>query len=293
MTFKRFIIEGGAAIKHVTRINQLNSEATVTDVFKRLLPLLNIKELDVAVLGSASKKDPTKNGTDAGSSGDIDLAVSKGAFGTSDIKEIGTIVKAAAEKLGVEYRSMPGIDVISLGWPIVDIDGKQSGASVQLDIMPVENLEWAKWSYYSPSYNESAYKGLFRNEVLFYCFRNLDTNVTHEVNNEPATWARYFYDLNQGVLRGAQTRLGKDGEMVSGVKTLEKVLVTADPDKAAAMVFGEKFKAKDLLTWEQVLDAMHDKDFPLKDKLPLLYKNIADGIVKKKQPIPPELQVFL
>lgn len=292
MTFRRFMIEGGAAIKQTSSINLINIEATLNDVYSKLLPLLSIATGDTVVLGSASRNDPLTSNINE-TSGDIDLAVKISAFAPKTPEEIFTLVKQAADSLGLAYKSMPGIDVISIGWPISDTDGKQTGQHVQLDIMPVGSVEWAKWSYYSPAPSESQYKGLYRNEVMFYCCRNLDMNVTHSVDGEPAIWARYFYDLNKGILRGAQTRVGEKGELNKSVKTTDKVLVTDDPDEAVKLIFGPHYKAQDILTWEQALEAMQHKDFPLKDKLPLLYRGIADGITRKKYPIPPDLKVFL
>lgn len=51
------------------RINQENVEATLQDIYKRLLPRLGLTKDDVQSVGSTGKKLP------GGTSGDIDLAM--------------------------------------------------------------------------------------------------------------------------------------------------------------------------------------------------------------------------
>jgi hypothetical protein len=162
-TFITFLLEGGAAIKSSSRINQNNVEQTINNIFSDLLPKLNITDKDVKVLGSTGKKDPSKNGTPDGSSGDIDLAISiqavvksNGIDATSCFDFIVNAVKGYTE-----VKPMKSKNVISIAFPITNTDGNQEGKFVQLDLMPVDNLKYAEWAYYSPSYTESQYKRSF------------------------------------------------------------------------------------------------------------------------------------
>ena len=73
---RKQLFEGGNAIKSSSMIHQANVKNTLESIYRDLLPKLKLSKSDVRVLGSTGKKDPNKSGTPAGSSGDIDLALS-------------------------------------------------------------------------------------------------------------------------------------------------------------------------------------------------------------------------
>ena len=70
----RLLNEGGNAVEGVSRINQENVAKTLKSFYSKVLPVLRITKNDTAVLGSTGKKLP------GGSSGDIDIAVSRPAL---------------------------------------------------------------------------------------------------------------------------------------------------------------------------------------------------------------------
>lgn len=122
------ITEGGNAIENASRINQENVAATMEDVYKKLLPLLGINKNQTALLGSTGKKLP------GGTSGDVDLAVDKQAImrlnHLKDTNEFYKFLIHAAERLGYEFNFLKGLGIVSIGWPIANVDGKQEGQVV-------------------------------------------------------------------------------------------------------------------------------------------------------------------
>jgi len=286
------IKEGGNAIKMSSRINQENVEATLDSIYKTLLPRLNITKSDIGLLGSTGKKAP------GDSSGDIDLAISVQAIikNNEEIetpKELYDFIYKVASDLSPEVKDMRGMGIISLAWPIVNADGRQDNEYVQLDLMTVDSVDWAKWAYYSPAWNESPYKGLYRNELLYAIAKYMDyetlkTALDKEGNEVDVEWKRNFFDLGKGLLTGQQTRMGKKG-IVKTTKTINKTLLTADPRKAAKMMFGPDAEPNDLLTWEQTFAAVMDKDFVYADKRNDILKMAKEGILRKGFPVPPEL----
>lgn len=292
---RKQLMEGGNAIKTSSRINQLNVQKTLDAIYADVLPKLNLKKSDTTLLGSTGKKDPEQNGKPEGSSGDIDLGISMKAImkanGLKDKDEVFAFLK----DVGKSYKgcqAFPGLDVVSIGYPIVNADGKQEDKIVQLDLMPVDDLKYAAWSYYSPGHGESKYKALYPKEIYYACARYCDTQVTEkgEFDGEevPATWDRFFFDLAKGLMKGTQSRKGKK-KLIKGVKTVEKKVVSTDPQAVVNKFFGSAFKPNEVQTWEQVWDVIMSDDFILKDKLQDILKMVKKGIERKNYPIPPEL----
>lgn len=285
-TFKQFLIEGGQAIPGTSRINQLNVDSTLSDIYDRFLPVINIDKSKTVLLGSTGKKNPEANGGYHGTSGDIDLAV------PSDI-DTDTILKAGKD-LGYNVRNMSGINVVSIAWPIVNTDGKQEDQFVQLDIMPVNSLEWAEWAYFSPSYKESQYKGLFRNEIMYAVAKYAELNIIDQTDDGLAVaWERLFFDLNKGLMKGTQSRVGSKGSLLKNAKTTSKEVVSNNPDEIAKILFGDSFSSKDLMTWEDTLKAVTSPKFKYKDKLKDILVMTSKGIKGKGQDLPPELEKYL
>jgi hypothetical protein len=288
--------EGGNAIKTSTRINQLNVKPTLSAIYKELLPKLNIKKTDTTLLGSTGKKNPEKNGTPEGSSGDIDLGISmKALMKANNLRDKAEVFEFLAN-IGKDYKgtkSFPGLDVVSVGYPIVNDDGMQEDKHVQLDLMPVDDLKYASWSYYSPAFNESKYKALYPKEIYYACARYCDTQVTEKGEMDgkevAATWDRYFFDLAKGLMKGTQTIKGKK-KLTKGTKTIDKKVVSTDPQDVVDKFFGSSFKPNEVQTWEQLWDVINSSDFILKDKLPEILAMVKKGIERKNYPVPPELE---
>ena len=213
---RRQLNEGGNAIKTSSRINQLNVAPTLKTIYSELLPKLGLKKSDTVLLGSTGKKNPERNGTPEGSSGDIDLGINvKALMKANDLKDKDAVYQFLT-KIGKNYtdvKPFPGLEVVSIAYPITNEDGKQADKVVQLDLMPVENLAYCAWSYFSPAWNESKYKALYPKEVYYACARYADTKIKElgmlDGKQVPATWTRLFFDLGKGLMTGTQTINGK------------------------------------------------------------------------------------
>lgn len=293
---RKQLMEGGNAIKTSTRINQLNVAKTLNAIYGDLLPKLNIKKSDTCLLGSTGKKDPEKNGKPEGSSGDIDLGISMKAImkanGLKDKDEVFEFLKGVGKDY-IGCKAFPGLDVVSVGYPIVNADGEQEDKHVQLDLMPVDDLKYAAWAYHSPAHNESKYKALYPKEIYYACARYCDTKVTErgELDGKevPATWDRYFFDLAKGLMHGTQSIKGKK-KLTKTAKTTDKKVISTDPQDVVDKFFGPSFSPKDVQTWEQVWEVISSDEFILKDRLQDILKMAKKGIERKNYPVPPELE---
>ncbi len=296
-SFKGYILseidmikEGGNAVDRVVRINQENVEATLQKIYKNIFPKLKLSVNDSGLLGSTGKKNP------GGSSGDIDIAVSIKALvkNNKDVYTIGDVfdhIASISKKNNIDFKDMRSVGVISLAFPIENEDGKQTDAYVQLDFMPTEDVNFAKWSYYSPAEWESELKGVYRNYVLFAIAKHIDFKVIQRTQDKSGkmvdtTWERHFVDLSKGLMKGTQTRMSKAGNIVKTLKTLTKDEITKDPDEVIKFLFGPKWKAKDILTFDQAITAMFSKQFIHKKKLPVMSKMLVDSLIKSGYPIP-------
>jgi hypothetical protein len=292
---RRMLCEGGNAIKTSSRINQLNVAATLKNIYAELLPKLGLKKSNTVLLGSTGKKDPKKNGTEEGSSGDIDLGIDVAALmKANNLKDSAEVFKFLTD-IGKEYtdvKAFPGLAVCSVAYPIENTDGEQDGKIVQLDLMPVGDLKYAEWSYHSPGVGESKYKALYPKEIYYACARFAKTTVkeTGELDGKkvPATWDRLFFDLGKGMMTGTQTIKGKK-KLTKTAKTTDKKVVSTDPQKIVDTFFGPSFKAADVVTWEQVWKAINSDNFILKDKLQDILLVVKKGIERKGYPLPKEL----
>jgi len=288
ITFKQYMIlsEGGNAVPGVVGIYQENSIATVNDIFKNYGPLLKITKEDMAILGSTGKKAPNAI------SGDIDIAVSAPALlknnSLNSFNEIMDYIVEAAKKLGHAYRDLRNLGIISVGYPIVNVDGRQPNMIVQLDFMVVESVKFASWSYFSPSHLQSQLKGLYRNELNHAVAKYAGFNVTMVHDDlKPIEWDRMWFDLKSGLHKGSQTLLSpKTGKVVKSPTVKSKEHVSDDADTIVKVLYGDKYEANDILTFEQGFKAVMSPSFPHKKHRKEILDMTATGIKDKGYPVP-------
>ena len=284
------LIEGGNAVKGVVPINQENSIETLKKATIELSRALKISKDDIASLGSTGKKAPGQK------SGDIDLAISAPALLKSNklnsLGELMDYIIATVKKLGYAYRDLRNLGIISVGYPIVNTDGKQKDEIVQMDLMVVDSVDYAKWAYFSPSYLQSELKGLYRNElnIAVAKYAGFDVSKIDDDTKKPIEWRRFWFDLQSGLHKGSQTLLSpKTGKVTKTPRALEKQLVSSSPDDIVSFLYGPNYKASDILTFEQALKAVKSQKFPHKQYRKEILQMTADGIQKKGYPVPESL----
>ena len=284
------ILEGGNAVPGVSPINQENAEATLRDIYKQYLPLLKIKESDVASLGSTGKKGPGQK------SGDIDLAISAPALlKNNSINSFGDIVDlivACAKRLRHDYRDMRGIGIVSVAFPITNADGKQPNEKVQLDFMIVDSVKYASWAYFSPSYLQSELKGLYRNQLTFAVAKYAGfkaTKIDTSDNKTPIEWQRYWFSMNKGLEHGLQTQISSTGKKLKNARVIAKSQISMDPDEIVKMLYGDHLTANQILTFEDALKAVLSPKFPHRQHVSKILKMASDGIQSTGYPVPESL----
>lgn len=282
------LMEGGHAVSNVGRINQENAMATYTAAVKELARWFKVSPSDFRSLGSTGKKAPGE------SSGDMDMALSLSRvmeanhLQTKD--QAFDLIVRQARAHGHESKDMRSLSIVSLAWPIVNLDGKQAGQNVQADIMLVDNVDQAAWSFYAPHFTHSKLKGLFRNYLIIYVARESQFKVTMKHGDEDAEWTRLIYDMGKGLFKGKQSRLLPSGKLSKNAKTVERSHITNDPDEIVKILFGSKFKANDILTFEGTLKAIMSPEFKWAAKRQHILRAAAEAMEREGHQVPDQLK---
>lgn len=264
LTFKQFLtptlLEGGGAIKNSVRITQVKARELIPKIKKHVAEKLGISTSRILDVGSAGRK-PNADDT----SGDVDLV----------IKSPREELERALPELGAISRAMRGIEVYSFGYPV-------DGGVVQVDLIPVKSLKFAKWSFQAnPIDLRRGLKGAHRNELFFAIAKYADPRVTKsDESGAPLEIERTFYDLRRGVMRGKQTREGKK-KPSKNFKTVEKTVIADDPVEVTRRLFGEGFFPDDVATFQGALDSINSPDFRYASSRDKILELAREGIKKK------------
>ena len=297
--FKEFIKEGGGAVGDVDRINQENVEATLKAISTKIIKPLKITNKDIGVLGSTGKRKP------GGSSGDIDIAIDANkvlrANAIQVADELFDFIAGKAKKVSNTVVSNKGTGVISLQFPISNTDGKQKNKKVQLDLMIVDNLDLAKFNFWSPHEEQSKWKGIYRNIILSSMASVMDFEVLEKGYDEndmevPTLFRRNFIDLKRGLMRGLQTRIGKSGKLFAkGRKqTLETKVLENQPEGIIKAILGPAFTVKDAESFESLFKILDHPKYLYRSKKKEIIKTFIVVISKSKGlVVPDEMERFV
>jgi len=274
-TYSKFhsLYEGGAAIKTSRSIREDEFPATLESIESILLPILGTEKKDeYLVIGSIGKKP---NPEDV--SGDLDLGfewkVSSKKYGLSDKRELlsklyDVLKEELPEKLGFEpeMNLMVGLNILSIGWPI---KGDQKFGVVQLDLIPLSDLTWAKFAYYSPDYKkgESKYKSAHRNWLFQSILSAMKDVIEKDENGDPLDINTYVFDFSDGLFKTRKTFRGKKGRLKNPVKVdgFPRELVTNDPQEFLNFSMGPGFNPDEVKTFETLLKSIQSPKFRNKE----------------------------
>lgn len=294
LTFKQFLMEGGKATEKYGTVR-----ADSSDIRSVISKVAEISGIDASVLkdrllGSGRL---TYNGKQQ-DSGDIDLAIQADEVDTDEL------VKKLEKFTGHPGRPIGG-NTFSFAFPVGE-------KKVQLDIMVVPDIKWAKFSHHASEF--SKHKSGVRNELIhstlkFTLVPGQDVRVRDDLGNDIARASR-SYKLIDGVERIFKIApKRKDGkgrtltpqkaspdEVAAVLKDIghdgkfskERDLVR-DPDKFAQMLFGDGVKASQMMSTEQMIELIKKHRKADADKI---FKDAVKGMKRLKFPIPSELKSY-
>lgn len=292
LTFKTFLLEGGHATTkwETQRANQSDVKAALEFVSKAIgVPFNTLKNdllgsTELTLLGK--KKD----------SGDIDIA-----FTTKDAD-----AESIDQKMLVATNGEGGYNKgTRVGSYAVPVNGKK----VQVDLMFVNDKDWAKFIYHSSLGNGSKYPGAVRNILMFTALTKRQVPgedfVLRDDNGNVIARASRSIKMDVGMERlfkvAKKTKTGgysKTMEKVGpeDVKTFLKELgkeikfkgdpdVTSDPATIVQFIFGEGVKPEDVKTAEQVIALIKKQ----KDATEILKAGKSE-LERLKMVVPTEMQ---
>jgi hypothetical protein len=298
-SYKNYIalFEGGAAIKTSRRIKEREVPGTLDSIKEILFPLIGDGEIDkdYLVIGSVGKKKGAEE-----TSGDIDLGIDKSFIARKYSTNADNVLEFIYDKLTKELpdrigfvpdiKLMKGINVISIGWPI---EGDPNNGIVQLDLIPLSDMDWAKFIFYSPDYrkNESRYKSAHRNWLFQAILSSLKEVITEDPDGEMEDFYSYALRLSDGIFKnkksfkGATKRL-KNPKTVSG----STEFITREPDEFIEMILGKGFGENDVKTFEDVWSIVSSPDFIHSDKFEDIKKDLLRYLENGGYEIPVEVR---
>lgn len=279
------LLEGGHSFSDVVGIEQNEVPATLKNVEKTVLKKLGLEGLgvDAELLGSAGKK---KQGD---LSGDLDIAVSIDQIASANnisLSEVPQWTEKKLKSLGYDIAPARGFTQVSIPFPI---SGRENEV-VQVDLMFSTSLEWSKFAYHSPNFakGESKYKGTYRNVLLGTVVGVLDKKVLKKIGDEDAEVEKYALRLDSGVFKTVKSFVGKSGSIVKTGKVLRQFdkMITNVPDDFVKFLFGDKYGASDVDTYEKVYDLIFNKDTKVKKYRSVIRDKFVKGLEQMKLPVP-------
>lgn len=290
ITFKQFLLEGGKATKSLGTVRATKRDMLVA--FKHVEKATGISDLKDRLLGSGRL---TYNGQQE-DSGDIDLAIQV------DEVDQQQVIDRLTELTGAKPVEIGG-STFSFAVPTYD------GRKVQVDLMFVPDLKWAKFSHHASEH--SKHKSGVRNELLHSLLKfsmepGKDLRIKDQAGNDVARASR-SYKLIDGVERIFKVApKRKDGKgRVKGVQksTPDQVEQTVkelgrtdsfskepdvirDPEQFAKLLFGGKVKANQLMSVESLVELI--KRYR-KNEADEIFKDAVKNIKRLKFPVPDEL----
>lgn len=304
MNFKSFLSKilsesGKATEKWATsRASKSDIESAlkvISDTIKIDLSALKKQLLGATELALLGYKDDA---------GDIDIAIELKSPEFMD--EVHSKMMDAFDNEGVLQK---GTKVGSYAIPVSD------KKKIQVDLMFVPDVKWAKFHFSSEEGKSSKYKGAVRGQLLMAASRytlkpNEDLVVLDDQGNAIARASRAWNPtggirrvfkiapMNKkgtGRLKGLvdispeelRKELVKIDPKYKDAKFSDKTDLIDDPDKAAEHVFGKGVKAKDVGSAEQVIELIK-KTFSKSDQ-EKIFKDVALAFKGTDVKLPPEL----
>lgn len=301
LNFSNFkaLFEGGAAIKTSRRIREDEFQGTLLSIKEKLFPILGIDPSRIndqyVVIGSIGKKENPDD-----TSGDLDIGYdAKWYSDTNGItkKECsGFIYDKVKNDLGdiigfqPEINYLKGLNIVSIGWPI---DGDIDKGIVQLDLIPLSDMKWADFIYYSPNYKirESKYKSAHRNWLLAAILSARKEIMQRDDTGEVLDYETPVLILSDGLYWHTKSYRGKIKDRLKNPKKIEgsERFVTNDPQEFIDFALGTGYKMDDVKTFEQLFSVIMSPDFELKEKLPEIKERFLEFLQRVGLEIPTEI----
>lgn len=268
-------------------VNILDLQSTYNYVCDNILNAFNIYKNDITPIGSYGKKRLCDM------YGDIDIAININSiinnnkhFNIKEFNVIETIYNYLTLK-GFHCSIIKAFNQISFACPIC---GNIDNGVVQVDFMLSKDLEFSKYAYYSPSYKESKYKGVYRGFLLMAIVSEFNKKTI--MSNGNIDWySQYVFRNCSGVWRVTKSMKSKSGNYVKTPIIENEEFITDYPKEICKLIFGHE-NLKSLLTFESLLSEIMSKNFIHKSKRDQIINKFLYYLKSGKLEIPQELNMY-
>ena len=272
---------GGKALKTVGRIHKDEMETTYEVLREHIYQALGLVIGEYVPCGSFLVRE---------SCGDIDIAFDVNVA----MRRLGLDKEGITKRLNDLYVTLPeynyskGLDIHSIPFPIFDKDGKRTDRYVQVDLMPVENVGMAQWGMMTDG--DTPWKSATRNGLLRAIAKYKDTVVHTNEDGSVLSFDRLYFDQRHGLFRMTRSYEGKNGRINKTAKTIEKKLVTNNPEEILYIlldVINVRHSFKNVMdVWSLISDPEH----PLFDRIDFIVKEYIDEMERDGFDYPSEIK---
>lgn len=270
------------SLRYSKGINQKTVIKIQKEIKESLLSLFRISENDMSFIGSAGKRD--KNDL----SKNINLAIDVNKLlktNNINLSELNSFVKNEFKRLGISTQE-DGNKLIA-SW-------KNKKESIDLVIQFTENLDWVKFSRYSPSImlKESKYPGKYREAVFAGLSRVLEKKIVSyfDTNESVREYETYRFNPDDGLCIYRKSFEGKNGKLKQPILLESSKRIFCDePNEFVKMLFGDKYNIDDVKTFESCIEIINSKDFKFSKRKNEVLKKIKQEIVGLQLTVPENL----
>ena len=277
--------EGGkAAIPSSRSINWEEAQSVYKYIVNHVISKFGISKDDISVIGSYGKKPAGEM------HGDLDIAVSSKALMEKNGLEktqLLDFINDALTNRGFETKIMKGFKQVSVGIPIPG-----SADIAQVDFMLSPDLEWSKFVYYSPNFQEkeSQHKGITRNLLLMAVITETSKEILKQtpegdVEELESNVIRY----PEGIYKSRRSWKGKKG-LIKTPKLLKDFdkLITTTPQEVVDLVAGPGYTPESISTFERLWHIITREGYIYEYKLKDILKKFAGNLKTQGGEIPQE-----
>lgn len=276
---------GGKAIIGVRPLLHNELIPTFEYVKEQIIPLLLINKDDIVPLGSFLKKPINET------SGDIDIALDITSYLNEGLKfeEIPTVINHILTEQNIENVLLKGFDQVSIKVPICGII---ENGYAQVDLIPTNDLQWAKFMYHSPNIaeNESKYKGAVRNALLMALVSEPSKHTSKIFEGKVEEYNSYAIRFPTGMWDIKRSFKGKTGIIKKGI-ILESKFITNSPQEIINVALGEGFKIDSANSFETLWEIIHRKNYVYKSCLNEIMTKFLYNLKSMQQEIPYEFKI--
>lgn len=272
---------GGKALKTVGRIHKEEMETTYEVLKEHIYQALSLVKGEYVPCGSFLVRE---------SCGDIDIAFDVNVA----MRRLGLDKEGITKRLNDLYVTLPeynyskGLDIHSIPFPIFDKDGKRTDRYVQVDLMPVENVGMAEWGMMTDG--NTPWKSATRNGLLRAIAKYKDIVVHTNEDGTVLSFDRYYFDQRHGLFRMTRSYEGKNGHINKIPKTIEKKLVTNDPEEILFILLDVIDVRQSFRNVMDVWTLIYDPEHPLFDKIEFIVKEYIDEMNRDGFDYPSEIK---